>query len=113
MHETVWVKVNAPVDRGVAALVEALSRFTGLRTIESCQGPPAWVCFDAGEGIGEWRKLADLVLDKLGPAVGELARFEIISGSNFPKGELTVCPEVLDDTVRCLHHLADKLAIAL
>lgn len=100
-HETVWVKVNAPVDRGVASLVEALSRFTGLRTIESCQGPPAWVCFDAGEG--EWQQLADLVLNKLRSVAGDGARFEIVSDDGPLQGELTVIPEAIIDTVKRLH----------
>ncbi len=111
-HETVWVKVNVPVDRGVAALVEALSQFARLRTIESCQGPPAWVCFDAGEEIGEWHQLADLVLDILAPAISQIegARFEIIADSGPPQGELTVCPEALYATVRRLQWLANKEA---
>ena len=36
-HPQVWAKVNAPVDEGVRALVEALSGFKGLQTTESCQ----------------------------------------------------------------------------
>jgi hypothetical protein len=37
-HRQVWVKVNAPVDEGVAELVDALSTFPGLSTVASCQG---------------------------------------------------------------------------
>ena len=37
-HKEVWVKVNAPVDEGVAPLVAALSDFEGVCTAASCQG---------------------------------------------------------------------------
>ena len=39
-HVLTWAKVNAPVDEGVKMLVEALSAFDGLETVESCEGPP-------------------------------------------------------------------------
>jgi len=45
-HPTVVVKVNAPVDRGIAPLVMALSELPELLTIDSCQGGnglPAYV----------------------------------------------------------------------
>ena len=37
-HRQVRVRVNAPVDEGIAPLVEALSRFHGVYTGSSCQG---------------------------------------------------------------------------
>ena len=48
IHRQAWVKVNTQVDRGIAALIEALSIFPELRTLESCEGTEdsAWVCFD-------------------------------------------------------------------
>ena len=70
-HPQVWARVNAHVDEGVADLISALSRFKGLRTLESCQGEPdgaAWACFVVGANVG-WRPLADLVLGYLGPAL--------------------------------------------
>lgn len=67
-HEQAWVKVNAAVDRGVVGLVEALSLFPELETIESCEGSdgePAWICFHYGhEG---WRDLVEFVFDFLAP----------------------------------------------
>ncbi len=75
-HEQVWVKVNAPVDRGVAELVQALSVFPRLRTVESCEGNGdwAWVCFVYGRPHDEsWKELAQFVLGEIGPRlVGEL-----------------------------------------
>lgn len=105
------MKVNAPVDKGVAKLVEALSQFPCLRTIESCEGPPAWVCFDVGEQ--GWQGLAALVLGHIGPAIaaelGDLARVEIhVSETGISQGELTVRPGSMDDTVSLLRRHADQ-----
>jgi hypothetical protein len=67
-HPQVWVKVNAPVDKGVAELISALSLFSKLQTIESCQGDKgrAWVCFTYGQN---WKDLSDFVLGFLGPEI--------------------------------------------
>ena len=37
-HNQVWIKVNAPVDEGVADLVAALNCFHSIQSFESCQG---------------------------------------------------------------------------
>jgi hypothetical protein len=68
MHHQVWAKVNAQVDKGIAPLIEALSAFPGVRTIESCEGKgdSAWVCFDCGEEEG-WKKVAEFVFTVIGP----------------------------------------------
>ena len=67
-HEQVWVKVNAPVDKGIADLVSALALFPKLQTIESCQGTKgrAWVCFVYGE---DWKELSNFVLGFIGPKI--------------------------------------------
>lgn len=68
-HRQVWVKVNAPVDEGVAGLVSALSKVDGLETIESCQGSPdgspAFVFFR----LGDWRRCGAYLFDHLLPAI--------------------------------------------
>ena len=46
-HRTVWAAVNAPVDEGIAELVEALSDFPTLSTLNSCEGG-AFVTFRFG-----------------------------------------------------------------
>ena len=67
-HVLTWAKVNAPVDVGVKMLVEALSAFEGLESVESCEGPPAWVCFRYGRWWEDpWRALAGFVLGRIGP----------------------------------------------
>ena len=59
------VKVNAPVDEGIASLVSALSEFDGLETLESCEGEaddrPAFVTFR----FGSWRTCGSLLFDTL------------------------------------------------
>jgi len=37
-HRQVWVKVNAPVDAGIAPVVAALSEIDGVCTAASCEG---------------------------------------------------------------------------
>ncbi len=44
-HPQRWVKVNAPVDEGVAEIVAVPNTVDGLETLQSCQG-------DAGEREG-------------------------------------------------------------
>ena len=63
-HKQVWVKVNAPVDEGVAPLVLALSEFEGVCTHESCQGGELAVVHFS---CGEWRETATFVEDVLIP----------------------------------------------
>jgi hypothetical protein len=74
-HKQLWAKVNAPVDEQIKNLVEALSRFPKLQTIESCQGiseGSAWVCFYYGQyWLHPWRDLASFVLGFLGPRLTE------------------------------------------
>jgi hypothetical protein len=68
MHKQVWVKVNAPVDAGVAELVAELSKFNGLETIESCQGggeSPAFVLFR----MADWRSTGVFLFDYLMPVL--------------------------------------------
>ena len=68
-HQQTWVKVNAPVDTGVAEIVSILNSVDGLETLQSCQG-------DAGErdgyvyfACGDWQKMCHLVFQKIGPTL--------------------------------------------
>lgn len=66
-HTQTWVKVNAPVDEGVAELVSALSQIDGLETLESCQGYPgrsnAFVLFR----FGTWQECGELMFARILP----------------------------------------------
>lgn len=70
-HTQVLVKVYARVDAGISDLISALSLFSTLETIESCQGSnqrPAWVCFYHGNYWEHpWQDLATLVFGYLAP----------------------------------------------
>ncbi len=114
-HKHVWVKVNAPVDHGVAELVEALSMFNGLETIESCEGDdnvPAWVGFWYGNHWDDpWRGLAEFVLGYLAPylgqKVGDGAGLIIRSTeSGRPRGEITVRSGAMPQVVEAVLSLA-------
>jgi hypothetical protein len=68
-HDQVWVKVNAPVDAGVAEVVSVLNSVNGLETLQSCQG-------DAGQrdgyvyfACGDWRQMCELVFQRIGPTL--------------------------------------------
>ena len=76
-HPTTWVKVNAPVDEGIAEIVSLLSEVEGLQTLESCQGRlpvdspegiPAYVFFH----FGDWETISRFAFEVVAPALGEL-----------------------------------------
>ncbi len=66
-HTQVWVKVNAPVDAGVAEIVAALNTVDGLETLQSCQGNPGesdgYVYF----ACGDWKRISQFVFEQVGP----------------------------------------------
>lgn len=66
-HDQTWVKVNAPVDSGVADLVSVLNSLDGLETLQSCQGDvggrDGYVYF----AYGDWHKLCKFVFQTAGP----------------------------------------------
>ena len=113
-HAQVWVKVNAPVDRGLEPLISALSAFPSLQTLESCEGDadrPAWVCFYYGSyWEQQWRGLADFTLGFLGPAlireVGDSAAVSIrVDACGIPRGELSVRPGMISAVTSALASL--------
>ena len=111
MHKQTWAKVNASVDEGVKDLVEALSEFPPLQTVESCEDVgkgTAWVCFTYGhfrDDVGD--ELATFVLKFLGPRLVEelgdgihISVYLDSAGLHF--GELSVRSGWMKDTVRTL-----------
>ena len=66
-HPQTWVKVNAPVDEGVAEIVAVLNTVDGLETLQSCQGDPGesdgYVYF----ACGDWRHVSQFVFEQVGP----------------------------------------------
>ncbi len=66
-HLQTWIKVNAPVDEGVADIVATLNTVDGLETLQSCQGDPTekdgYVYF----ACGDWKRLSEFVFERIGP----------------------------------------------
>ena len=61
-HRQTFVKVNAPVDEGIAELISTLSEIEGLETLESCEGDfetDAFIVFR----LGDWRKCGALLFE--------------------------------------------------
>lgn len=72
-HDQVYGKVNVPIDKGIINLINALSLFPQLQTIECCQGnsqSPAWVSFYYGQHWEHpWKDLTGFVLEYFGPGI--------------------------------------------
>jgi hypothetical protein len=65
-HPQTWIKVNAPVDEGVAEIVSILNTVDGLETRQSCQGDGHdYVYFTCGD----WMTLSQFVFEQIGPAL--------------------------------------------
>jgi len=95
--------VNAPVDEGIAEIVEILSEIKGLQTISSCQGEPG---LDGKEAVvffcfQNWREIGELLFERLPPMMEALdecrATLSISVLGNCPlQGRISFIPEVTD-----------------
>ena len=111
MHPQLWVKVNAQVDERMASIIEALSAFPTLQTIESCQrsAGTAWVSFAFGES---WRDLAKFIFGFLAPRlrarVGDAVEMALrpSSSTDLIFADLTIRPEGLGLVHEALRNLA-------
>lgn len=117
IHEQVWVKVNAQVDKGIAPLIEALSELPQVRTIESCEGNggSAWVAFDAGET--EWEPLARIVLERIGPPLASsfgdrVSLMVTVSPGGLYRAEMTVSKAVIPAVSKAIKQLSRLLKVA-
>ena len=117
LHRQAWVKVNAPIDVGVSALIRVLSGFPRLQTIESCEGEAdcsAWVCFRYGDYWKHpWRDIADFVLGYLGPnlvrGVGDAVNLSIrVTEAGFIQAELEVRRGAMPATIKTLEKLLQE-----
>jgi hypothetical protein len=117
-HPQVWAKVNAPVDQGLVELIETLSLFRPLQTIESCQGNAgeyARVSFIYGcERKEPWKKLAEFVLGFLGPELaknfGDRVHTSIRVGktNSWIQGELLIENTMVDEVTEFLKTLSKE-----
>ncbi len=86
-HKQVWVRVNAPVDSGVARIVELLNSIPKLQTVDSCQGIPGQKLAHVYFYYGDWKRISRFVFHKLRP-IGKCASVEVFNGS-LPLGKLS------------------------
>ena len=105
-HEQTWVKVNAPVDRGIAEVVRLLSTIPSLETLDSCEGRPggkAHVIFR----YGGWRQLGEFLFDDLAPLLSDdkdhcMVTLEL---NDMLTGALYFSPELMPRVVSALQQL--------
>jgi len=118
-HDQTWVKVNVPVDRGVESIVSALSAFSGLETVESCEGNlerGPWICFRYGAYWEHpWRELADFVLGYLAPglarALGDDVNVRVqVTPSGQVFGELSMRPGAQRRVEAALAELSERFS---
>jgi hypothetical protein len=69
LHPQVWVKVNAPVDAGVAEIVAVLNTVDGLETLQSCQGDPGQSDGYVYFACGDWKRVSRFVFEEVGPGL--------------------------------------------
>jgi len=87
-HEQVWVKVNAPVDRGIARTVSILNRLNGLHTIDSCEGIAGSKSAHVYFNYGDWRQIGQLMFETIGPAIwGRFGNDAVVSLEIFNESE--------------------------
>jgi hypothetical protein len=117
IHEQVLAKVNVPVDRNLRELVEALSLFPELQTIECDEqkNGDAWVCFVYGnqEKPDTWKPLSKFVFTTLGPDLteefGDRVRLNVqVTESGSYRAEMTVEKTVISGVVKSLKNLKGK-----
>jgi hypothetical protein len=120
-HQQVWAKVNAPVDRRVVGIVEALSLFPYLETIESCEGngrEAVWVCFKYGRYWDDpWRELAKFIFVYFAPTLGERVSDDAsILLRPRPGGaaiaDLSIRPEAKDRVEKVIRKMASEFSDA-
>ena len=112
-HQQTWVKVNAPVDYGIAPLVAALSKFDGLETIESCQGEigkaRAFVLFR----YGGWERCGAFLFEQLLPALPSYLRADTrlsleALGTDNAIADMRIRPEAIEAVAQSVLSIAGK-----
>jgi hypothetical protein len=107
MHSQTWIKVNAPVDTGIAEIVCLLNSVDGLETLQSCQGDAgvrdAYVYFICGD----WHKVSEFVFQKIGPALKSLVDEDATliveaTSADTPMAKLSFKAEATDMVVSAL-----------
>lgn len=106
-HEQVWIKVNAPVDAGVAEIVSVLNGVDGLETLQSCQGEAGGKAGYVYFACGDWQRMCQFVFQKIGPTlkskVDEDAELTVeATSADSPMARLSFKAEATDIVVSAL-----------
>jgi hypothetical protein len=107
-HAQTWIKVNAPVDAGIAEIVALLNSVDGLETLQSCQG-------DSGQrdgyvyfSFGEWQNLCRFVFDSIAPKLhthlGEDVKLEVIAADR-PMAKMSFSAEAIPEVTSALKEI--------
>ena len=113
-HKEVYIKVNAPVDEGIAPLVSALCEFKQITTYQSCQGGEgreAFVSFRIGETWEELggfvRSLSVLLRDRV-PDLPFTISLDWYCGGEEPIGYIRTGPNLIKPLAAAIHEVADS-----
>jgi len=117
-HTQTWAKVNVPVDAGMREIVEALSAFKQLQTVESCENIHewAWVTFVYGNYWDKpWQDLAEFVFGFLGPhltsELGDRVRISMhVTEAGLYRAEMAVKTAAIPATVKALAKLRAEVS---
>jgi len=106
-HEQIWVKVNAPVDAGVAEIVSVLNTVDGLETLQSCQGDAGGKSGYVYFACGDWRKMCEFIFQRIGPTLkskvdDDAALTVEATSADFPMAKLSFKAEATDIVVSAL-----------
>jgi len=106
-HEQVWVKVNAPVDAGVAEIVSVLNSVDGLETLQSCQGDAGGNSGYVYFACGDWQKMCEFVFQRIGPKLKNKLDDDATltveaTSADFPMAKLSFKAEATDIVVSAL-----------
>ena len=110
-HTQTWVKVNAPVDEGIAELVSALNRVEGLETLQSCQGEPGERLGYVYFSFGGWQNLCRFVFDSVAPCLhpylGEDVKLEVIAAEQ-PIAKMSFSAEAVPHVTSALKEVVNS-----
>lgn len=114
MHAEITAKVNALVDKGIAPLVEALSRFDRILTASSCQGGggrPAYVWFHVVGNESEAPKFVWRLAQEIGRhcqgGPQYCLQLEWCSGNESPLAKIESPPEAISRLAEVVGSIAN------
>ena len=114
-HDTIPIKVNAWVDKDIAPLVEAISVFPQIVTVDSCQGgsdEKAYVHFvcESDEDVlhALVRSLSRAMNTLLPTADAARVQIEWVAGSDYPMATLVVEPKLIGSLTEVVRSVANS-----